>query len=292
MRQLFFALVLVNLGFAAWSAWFAPLNRVGHQNRRRFAEHHAVERSAGRSCGARAPLSSPSRRRPMSSRHRPRPRSIRRPCSAPSSQSRSPRRLPVPSRKAAISRARRRARASGRFVSYRRPRMPLRLCAPRAISPRSAWPRAISGSATGCTSKRFRPSGSERDPGQSARAGHRRFVRDPEQRHRQPRVARRVQRDQRSQPASRPSPRARPRATSRRSHSPRDRVLGRRELAPRPSARLRCTAAAGPHHSARAACLRAAGGVAREPRFLKRNSLCPFGLSAKVYLHSFENLEE
>lgn len=31
MRQLFFALVLVNLGFAAWSAWFAPLNRVGHQ---------------------------------------------------------------------------------------------------------------------------------------------------------------------------------------------------------------------------------------------------------------------
>lgn len=31
MRQLFFVLVLVNLGFAAWSAWFAPLTRVGHQ---------------------------------------------------------------------------------------------------------------------------------------------------------------------------------------------------------------------------------------------------------------------
>jgi hypothetical protein len=31
MRQLFFVLVLANLGFAAWSAWFAPLTRVGHQ---------------------------------------------------------------------------------------------------------------------------------------------------------------------------------------------------------------------------------------------------------------------
>lgn len=31
MRQLFFVLVLANLGFAAWSAWFAPLTRVGHR---------------------------------------------------------------------------------------------------------------------------------------------------------------------------------------------------------------------------------------------------------------------
>jgi len=31
MRQLVFVLVLANLGFAAWSAWFAPLTRVGHQ---------------------------------------------------------------------------------------------------------------------------------------------------------------------------------------------------------------------------------------------------------------------
>ncbi len=29
MRNLFFALVLVNLAFAAWSAWFAPAARVG-----------------------------------------------------------------------------------------------------------------------------------------------------------------------------------------------------------------------------------------------------------------------
>jgi cell division septation protein DedD len=31
MRQLFFVLVLANLGFAAWSAWFGPLTRVGHR---------------------------------------------------------------------------------------------------------------------------------------------------------------------------------------------------------------------------------------------------------------------
>jgi cell division septation protein DedD len=31
MRQVFFVLVLANLGFAAWSAWFAPLTRVGHR---------------------------------------------------------------------------------------------------------------------------------------------------------------------------------------------------------------------------------------------------------------------
>jgi cell division septation protein DedD len=31
MRQLFFVLVLANLAFAAWSAWFAPLTRVGHR---------------------------------------------------------------------------------------------------------------------------------------------------------------------------------------------------------------------------------------------------------------------
>jgi cell division septation protein DedD len=31
MRQLCFVLVLANLGFAAWSAWFAPLTRVGHR---------------------------------------------------------------------------------------------------------------------------------------------------------------------------------------------------------------------------------------------------------------------
>jgi cell division septation protein DedD len=30
MRHLVFVLVLANLGFAAWSAWFAPLTRVGH----------------------------------------------------------------------------------------------------------------------------------------------------------------------------------------------------------------------------------------------------------------------
>jgi cell division septation protein DedD len=31
MRHLFFVLVLANLGVAAWSAWFAPLHRVGHR---------------------------------------------------------------------------------------------------------------------------------------------------------------------------------------------------------------------------------------------------------------------
>jgi cell division septation protein DedD len=31
MRQLVFVLVLANLAFAAWTAWFAPLTRVGHR---------------------------------------------------------------------------------------------------------------------------------------------------------------------------------------------------------------------------------------------------------------------
>ena len=50
------------------------------------------------------------------------------------------------------------APASARFASSRRPRPPLRPCVPRAISRRSASPKATSGSAIGSTSRRSRPS--------------------------------------------------------------------------------------------------------------------------------------
>ena len=58
MRNLFLVLVLANLAFAAWSAWFAAARQRRAPHRRRVAGPHARQRGAGRSaqqrchCGA------------------------------------------------------------------------------------------------------------------------------------------------------------------------------------------------------------------------------------------------
>ena len=98
------------------------------------------------------------------------------------------------------------------------------------------------------------------------------------------RLARRAQRDQRRRPAARRSARARFRAASRRSHEPCDRVLDRHRARAGADARLRRASAAGPHHPARATRVRyrvelaippvglgrAAARVLRRPFFVRR----------------------
>ena len=72
----------------------------------------------------------------------------------------------------------------------------------------------------------------------------------------------RVQRDQRRESPARSSARARLRAASRRPDTPRDRVLDRHRARPFANARLRCAADSGPNHPPRAARLRARAGLA------------------------------
>ena len=122
MRNLFLALVLANLGFAAWSAWFAPAQRAGRPCRRRAAEAHARQRGA---------------RRPAQQRRRRRA-DVRRPRAAGAS----------PAERSAARRVARRTRASRR-----------RSGEPVAALPPSA---AVAAAAAACTAPQPRDALHER----------------------------------------------------------------------------------------------------------------------------------